>query len=175
MPKQVPPIDDDVYAYIQAHAVPLEDDFNSALRRLLGMTPVAGDNTGALDRVEGEQRPERRSRRGRARSRPATRARAAKGSLLAEQEYELPILEALVQLGGRGPTRDVIDLVGRKLDGRLNATDRETLSSGDVRWRNRAQFVRLGLIKRGDMKADSPRGTWEITAQGERRAEAGSR
>ena len=30
-------IDDDVYAYLQREAIPLEDDVNSVLRRLLGM------------------------------------------------------------------------------------------------------------------------------------------
>jgi hypothetical protein len=44
--------------------------------------------------------------------------------------------------------------------------DYEKLASGDIRWRNRAQFVRLRLIERGDMKKDSPRGLWEITDQG---------
>jgi hypothetical protein len=171
MPKQVPPIDDDIYAHVQAHAVPLEDDFNSALRRLLGMS------------LEGQahvvERSARRSddasqstRAARGKLRKGTRAR--KGSLLPERDYELPILESLVQLGGRAPTSEVVDIVGQALDGRLTDTDREKLASGDLRWRNRAQFVRLSLIKSGDMKGDSPRGMWEITEKGTQRANGAS-
>jgi hypothetical protein len=44
--------------------------------------------------------------------------------------------------------------------------DHESLASGDIRWRNRAQFVRLHLIESGDMQKGSPRGLWEITDKG---------
>lgn len=168
MSKQVPPIDDDIYAHVQAHAVPLEDDFNSALRRLLGMSEGAVERS--TQTADGS--PPRSTRAPRGKGRKGARAR--KGSLLPEPEYELPILKALVTLGGKAPTSEVVDLVGQALDGRLTDTDRELIGSGDVRWRNRAQFVRLSLIKRGDMKGDSPRGVWEITEQGARRAEGES-
>lgn len=165
MPKQVPPIDDDIYAHVQAHAVPLEDDFNSALRRLLGMSDRAVEPSTPTS----DDSPLRATRAPRGKGRKGSRAR--KGSLLPELEYELSILKALVTLGGKAPTSQVVDLVGQALDGRLTDTDRERIGSGDLRWRNRAQFVRLSLIKRGDMKGDSPRGVWEITEQGARRAE----
>jgi hypothetical protein len=54
----------------------------------------------------------------------------------------------------------------------LTEVDRQQLSSGDVRWRNRAQFVRLRLVEQGDMVKDSPRGVWEISEQGQRRLAA---
>ena len=164
MPKQVPPIDDDVYAHVQSHAVPLEDDFNSVLRRLLGLAEQAVERPARI----ADDSPARSTRATRGRTRKGSRAR--KGSLLPEPEYELPILKALVTLGGKAPTSEVVDLVGQALDGRLTDTDRERIGSGDVRWRNRAQFVRLSLIKRGDMKGNSPRGVWELTEQGARRA-----
>ncbi len=71
-----------------------------------------------------------------------------------------------MKLGGRAPTSEVVDIVGQTLDGRLTDPDREKIASGDLRWRNRTQFVRLSLIKSRDMKGDSPRGMWEITEQG---------
>jgi hypothetical protein len=95
--------------------------------------------------------------------------------LLPEAEYELPLLEALVELGGSAPTSDVVDLLGKKLEAKLTAVDRETISSGEIRWRNRVQFVRLGLIKEGLMVKESPRGVWEITDEGRARvAKAGA-
>jgi hypothetical protein len=172
MAKQVPPIDDDIYAHVQAHAVPLEDDFNSALRRLLGMSLEGQEHVAERSRRRSDDAPSQSMRAARGKPRKGTRAR--KGSLLPERDYELPILEALVKLGGRAPTSEVVDIVGQALDGRLTDTDREKLASGDLRWRNRAQFVRLSLIKSGDMKGDSPRGMWEITEQGTQRANGAS-
>ena len=67
------------------------------------------------------------------------------------------------------------DIVGRLLDHRLQAVDREKLASGDVRWRNRTQFVRLRLIEQGDLKKGSPRGLWELSDQGWRRVNGESR
>jgi hypothetical protein len=78
----------------------------------------------------------------------------------------VPILEILRDNGGRAPTREVIDALGERFDGRLSDADREPLSSGEIRWRNRAQFARLSLIEQGDMAKGSPRGVWEISEQG---------
>jgi hypothetical protein len=169
MPRELPFIDDDIYAFLQSQAVPLEDDVNTVLRRLLGLDQPKQDSAGGTR----TPRPTRRRRTANSGSRERTatprRKRAAKGSILAEEAYEAPILRALVQLGERAPTREVVDLVGEFLDGQLTGSDYDVLSSGDVRWRNRAQFVRLSLIKRGDMKEGSPRGLWEISEQGRQR------
>ena len=37
-----------------------------------------------------------------------------------------------------------------------------------VRWRNTAQWARLGLRGEGFLKADSPRGIWEVSEEGRR-------
>ena len=162
MPKSVPPIDDDIYEYVQSGAIPLEDDFNSALRKLLGLVDPHAPGGGSGPFAPAPQLSRRRSRPTSKRK----RSRASRGSLLDDEHYELPILEALVELDGRAPTREVIDRVGEKLDGRLTDVDQEKLSSGDVRWRNRTQFVRLSLVRKGDMVQGSPRGLWEISDQG---------
>jgi Mrr N-terminal domain len=162
--RQLPPIDDDIYEFLQAAAVPLEDDINSVLRRLLGLTS-SGRPRGAPPRAVERPASGKVTRSKRGRGKPG-RSRVPKGSILQEGAYELPILRALHELGGKAPSREVIDRTGELLDGKLTAVDHETLDSGDVRWRNRAQFVRLSLIKKGDMKADSPRGVWEISVQG---------
>jgi hypothetical protein len=93
--------------------------------------------------------------------------RAPAGSLLPESEYELPILQALVESGGRAPTREVVERVGELVADKLTELDKENLSSGDVRWENRVQFTRLRMIEEGLLKKGSPRGTWEIGPAGE--------
>jgi hypothetical protein len=174
VPVQLPPIDDDVYAALQARAVPLEDDINSVLRRVLGLAPGQAD--AAITPSNGSTgsqlaaSPRRRSPKGQKAGKKRTRV--PKGSILPETEYEVPILRALVEMGGRGPTSEVIALVEKELDSRLTDVDREKLSAGDVRWKNRAQFVRLKLVEKGEMASGSPRGTWEISDLGRQRLEA---
>ena len=166
---QLPPVDDEVYAALQAQAVPLEDDVNSVLRRLLGLAPAT--RASAPPRSARSSSPETPARRKRGAAAPARkstkkRTRVPKGSIVPEEEYELPILRALEHLGGRVPTSEVIAQVEKEMGARLTDVDREELSSGGVRWQNRVQFVRLKLIKKGEMVDGSPRGIWEISPAG---------
>lgn len=174
MPVQLPPVDDEVYAALQARAVPLEDDVNTVLRRLLGLAsasdvaiPSAPDvaraaagNSSASRSGTKSPRPKKSTKK---------RTRVPKGSILPESDYELPILKALQHLGGRVPTSELIAQLEKELDPRLTEVDRDRLSSGGVRWQNRAQFVRLKLIKKGEMVEGSPRGVWEISETGRNR------
>ena len=170
-------IDEDVFEALQAQAEPLVDTPNSVLRRVLGLANTQEARSHAVDQVipGGEARPSRKAARKASRkSRRTGFKRAHPGSTLSDEAYELPILRVLDQKGGRAPTSEVIDALEGQLDGKLTSTDREELSSGQIRWRNRAQFVRLRLVDGGDMAKNSPRGVWEITDQGRRRLEGGS-
>jgi hypothetical protein len=166
-------IDDDLFELLQQHAEPLVDTPSTVLRRLIGEN---ANGAGPVERSEavGKARPRtRRSRRGRLRGSGGGK-RAARGSLLPESEYELPILRYLNEYGGRAPSREVVDGVGEAMADKLTETDKETLRSGDLRWKSRVAFVRLRLIERGDLDGDSPRGTWQITDQGRKRLRAES-
>ncbi len=188
-------VDEDVFAMLQSMAVPLVDDANAVLRRVLRL-PASQDENKAAEFYgdaaassagpppEQAVRPHLVKRSGNSKSsqaqsqkrRRGSGGRAPTGSLLPEAQYEIPFLESLIELGGLAPTGEVVDRLGKKLNGRLTDGDRETLGSGEIRWRNRAQFVRLGLIKSGHMVKDSPRGVWEITDAGRQRVaeEAGA-
>ena len=94
-----------------------------------------------------------------------------KGRLTPPSEYEVPILESLIELGGSGRVRDVLDKVYEKMKVQFISADLEKLSSGRaIRWKNRAMWVRMKLKTDGYLKADSPRGIWEITEKGRARA-----
>jgi hypothetical protein len=173
VPIQLPPIADDVYAALQARAVPLEDDINSVLRRLLSLetSPRSSvPDSHAAPAVAATARSSReRAKTPQPKRSPKKRTRVPKGSILPESDYELPILRALQSLGGRVPTSELIAQLEKEIDPRLTEVDRQPLSSGGIRWQNRAQFVRLKLIKKGEMVQGSPRGVWEISEAGRTR------
>jgi Mrr N-terminal domain len=171
-------IDDDVFEELKKHAEPFVDTPNTVLRRLLNLGQAGTDaaNGGeelelasVADATKAARPVERATRPRRRRARASRSPRAKTGSILHESAYELPMLEIISEHGGRAAAREVLDELETRLDGQLTDVDRQELSSGDVRWRNRAQFVRLRLVEQGDMVKDSPRGVWEISEQGTRR------
>jgi hypothetical protein len=174
-------IDDDVFEELKRHAEPFVDTPNSVLRRMLnlgeaginGRTSINESDLAAAEAApKSGSRPEPGARSRRRRARTSRPPRAKTGSILPESVYELPMLEVISEHGGRAPAREVLDELETRLDGQLTEVDRQQLGSGEVRWKNRAQFVRLRLVEQGDMVKDSPRGVWEISEQGQRRVAA---
>lgn len=84
-----------------------------------------------------------------------------------QEQYRLPILQALVEMGGKARTGRVLDRVSELMAGILNDFDRERLPQvRDIRWRNTAMWERLEMVKEGLLSDQSPDGTWEITKAG---------
>ncbi len=174
-------IDEEVFQVLQRHAQPLVDSPNSVLRRLLGLEgkakpslSVGADSSAPVE--SGKRRPKRGKHQGtpdRAKGPAGEGSRAKPGALLRLEEYMEPLLSVLAERGGTAPAREVIDAVGDRLEGRLQATDMEKLSSGAVRWENRTQFARLRLVEQGLLAKDSPRGVWSLTEFGRARADRG--
>ncbi len=81
--------------------------------------------------------------------------------------FYIPILEALEELGGRGLSQQVLDLVYERMKDRLTEDDLKPIpSGGDLRWRNTAQWARYIMTRNGLLAQDSPRGVWEISEAG---------
>lgn len=87
-----------------------------------------------------------------------------------QSAYRMPILKALVELGGKGSLDAVLERVYAMMSDRLNEYDLAPLPSDESlpRWRNTAQWARNTMRAEGLLKADSPRGIWEITEAGRR-------
>lgn len=159
-------ISDATWKRLTKLAAPLEDSAEDAVRKALdlaeahlgsspstgGGTPVAGTTTKPGD----------------------TPWRAPEGSIAPERAYRRPILEALERLGGRGEVGAVLEIVEERMKPVLTKNDYEALSTGGIRWRNRACWVRNHLRRQGLVKSDSPRGIWELTAQGRHELERSS-
>jgi hypothetical protein len=155
-------IDDETFELLKERAEPFVDTPASVLRRLLGL------DSRVPQKDDGKAEPRTRNSTSLARSHGRRRRgrRAARGTLLPEAEYELPILRYLNEHDGRAPSREVVEGVGKELADKLTSADREELKSGDIRWKNRVAFVRLRLVEKGDLDGKAPRGTWQITDSG---------
>lgn len=168
-------IDEEVFEELKRHAEPFIDTPNTVLRRVLGLAETTGsrdDNPDESEAIAAASSTARTdgNRVRRRRTKNVRRApRAKTGSILAEEAYEVPMLEVIAEHGDRAAAREVLDELETRLDGLLTEVDKQPLSTGTIRWRNRAQFVRLRLVEQGDLVKDSPRGVWELTQQGRRR------
>ena len=95
-----------------------------------------------------------------------TRQKAAVGTPLSQNRYALPILTALEQKGGYAKTQDALRTVCQLMENQLEDIDMSRRLDGQEYWQSRAHAMRLDLVRRGLMRNDSPRGTWEITDAG---------
>jgi restriction system protein len=82
----------------------------------------------------------------------------------------VPLLRALVRLGGAAPARTVYDEVEKFFPHLTDADRSEALPSGGSRWTNRIQWVRQALVDRGELTS-AGRGIWAITDKGRARLE----
>jgi restriction system protein len=95
-------------------------------------------------------------------------ARLHRGLRTRETAYFKPILQILQQMGGTAKTTEVLNRVQKVMKGTLQEVDYEPLASDpDIpRWWNTAQWAHHSMVQAGLLKADSPRGTWEMTEAG---------
>lgn len=98
----------------------------------------------------------------------ATGSRLPRGQRTPEAAYRLPILRALVAMGGQGEMTAVLDRVYEEMKYKLKPIDLKPLPSDakTFRWRNAAQWERQSMVYEGLLRKDSPRGIWAITEKG---------
>ena len=90
-----------------------------------------------------------------------------KGEITHQKDYTMPILETLIEMGGRGRSKDVINRVLEKMKNKLKPKDLEMLPSGkEIRCVNHARWERWRLVNEGYIRKDTPPGIWEITEKG---------
>ena len=158
-------VDAKVYEALRTNAIPFDDTPNIVLRKLLGLE--ASLTRPEIKKIGGAQNDRSRNSSGRRKASSDKRSKRANTvRLLAEVHCYEPLLQVLEEMGGVAPSRNVVDAVGERLKDRLTPGDFKTFPSGPVRWRNRVQFARLRLVKRGALRWDAPRGTWMITDEG---------
>jgi len=92
----------------------------------------------------------------------------ADGKRTSEEEFKIPILKALVDLGGSATKGNVIDVLEISMVNQLNEFDWQTLSSSnnEIRWKNTAAWARNEMVDEGLLSDKSAYGLWEITPAG---------
>ncbi|HXG35628.1 MAG TPA: winged helix-turn-helix domain-containing protein [Dehalococcoidia bacterium] len=145
-------VSDQVWEKLKAKAIPLEDTPNDVLRRIIALAEEHERCLSGGPRVKilGQN----------------TKKSAPRGLKTSDEQYFLPILEALLELGGKADANEVLKAVERKMLNVLGEIDYQPLNTGEIRWRNTAQWARYKLVQRGLLKSDSQRGVWELTPDG---------
>ena len=88
--------------------------------------------------------------------------RTNKGSYVSQDTLRRTLIESLKTLGGSARKREVEDEMERRLRSVLTNADYEPVGEGIPRWRKSAEWMRYRLVQEGIMKANSPRGIWEL-------------
>ena len=136
-------LDEDVFEGLQKMAQPFVDSPSMVIRRLL-------------------------EERGVLRAAPKAR-KAAPDALTPQATYEKYLLLVLLrEFDGSGHKRDVTHAMVKRMlkDGYINAADQELVSTGETKAENTITWARNALKSRGHISRASPRGIWELTAQG---------
>jgi len=155
-------IDQEVLARLQSEARAFVESPNDALRRVLALDPSEERCAPLAHHDLPDGSPDDGAKSPRA----ARSSRARPGQLLPLEDYEIPVLRALAERGGSALRGEVAEAVEVILADKLTPLDRTPLQGGQVRWYSRLAFVRLRAIERGEMRADSRRGVWELTPAG---------
>jgi len=148
-------ISDQTWERMKGHARPLEDTAEDIVVRALN----------ALDRLEGKSTPKIK-----AKPRKIDQSRAEKTP---QKYFRMPLLKALLELGGAGRAKDIRAILERDITSSLKNGDFELVTTGEPRWWNATCWERSELVKEGLLKADSERGIWELSEEGVQLADQG--
>ena len=82
------------------------------------------------------------------------------------KEYRTTILKSLVEIGGKGKVKEVLDRVEINMEDKFTPEDKEPLRSEELRWESQAKSARYYLVQEGYLRSDSEYGFWEISEKG---------
>ena len=85
-------------------------------------------------------------------------------------DFELPILEVLFDLGGRGSTEAVFQGVEALIGGFFREGDFQAADKGNPVWRRSAEAARQTLANFGLLRVNADGDAWELTEEGKREA-----
>jgi restriction system protein len=69
------------------------------------------------------------------------------GTKLPQKAFRMPLLETVYELGGSAPTKQVHEIMAKKMAPQLSEADYALVSTGDERWWNAVCWERNDLVK----------------------------
>lgn len=156
-------VEDEVFEGLQQLAEPFVDTPNAVIRRLLIEKQI----------LKASPKPPKRMR-------PKTATDTAREGphtlpLTPQQVFEQFLLATLAQnFDGRGDKRSVTQTVIERMvkHGYIGPADLELVATGETKAENTITWGRNALKNRGLISRASPRGIWELTAEGREAAVA---
>jgi hypothetical protein len=137
--------------------------------RLAASLAVHADSTQALAQLAGEFTDILKELKARLGQEPATAEPRAKGKRSRAPKTDKNVLRehiirALQKLGGSGRVGDVIEAMGRQLEGKLMPGDLEWReATKEYVWQNNTKWERYRMTQDGTLRNDSPYGIWALT------------
>ncbi len=100
--------------------------------------------------------------------RPRQTSASLRGPRTQEYDFYLPILEALVRLGGEAPAREVLNIIEQEMADQFTEEDLLPIPSSPTypRWDKTANWARQELAEQGYIVRPSRHGIWEISESG---------
>ncbi len=84
-----------------------------------------------------------------------------------KSEFRIPILKALIYLGGSAKVDDVNDFIKRDMKKKLTPKDKEQVNdNGTHRWVETVGFEKDAMVEEGLLNSDLNSGYWEIVQKG---------
>ena len=142
-------IDDEVFEALKKLAEPLVDTPNAVIRRVLEEKGLLQKKPAGTKKMHPGEKPAREQ--------------------TPQSVYEENLLAVLAEeFNGRGNKKDVtLAVVERMMKrGLIPAADMEFVATGETKAENKISWGRNALKDRGLLRADAPRGVWELTPEG---------
>jgi predicted DNA-binding transcriptional regulator AlpA len=94
------------------------------------------------------------------------------GKKLPQKALRLPLLQAVLELGGSARVWELRGEMEKKVAPLLGPADYRAVSSGEPRWWNAICWERADLVRDGVFANDGERGVWKLTEEGKKMAKS---
>jgi len=150
-------ISDYVMNILKKYAIPLEDNADSVLRRILleydEMKEIAASK---FTSIKNNKNTRKSKISGSNESFPRDYT----------QRYVRWIFSTLNSLGGSSDAEIIIKQIQKKFENEFTQRELETLPSGDFRWVKNVNWARYDMVKGGLLDENAPYGIWKLTEKG---------
>jgi len=154
---------------LEKAGVAVPDALRGEKTRLAAELAVQSEGLAAMNRLADEMAEvlqdleARVGRNGQPGDKKQTRRKRSRSPKTGNDVLREHILRALKKLGGSAHVTEVLEEMGRQLEGNLLPGDLEWRETAkECAWQNNARWERHQMVKDGLLRSDSPRGHWQI-------------